>query len=307
MKVVKPRTVLPSNVTATNLQLKNPIWSSATGYSIGDLVDVTNDDYTYQCIQNNVNQNPYDGVSVNSVYWRRYSLNNKYAAFDQQVSTVSVGPVGSLLNTITYTINLVETFDTVAFFNLSGKSVQVTVTSPSVSYNSGEVALDDVLISDWYDYFFGEIVETSEIVLNNIPPTLGSSTMTITIKSRDNVAAEVGTIVVGSQFFIGHTSYGTSVGIIDYSKKETDEFGNTTFVRRSFSKRVNSPVEVSAGSVGKVQKLLSELRATPCVWIGDESDTYKTALTVYGFYRDFSIAIQYPSYSICELEIEGLT
>lgn len=307
MKVVKPRTVLPSNVIATNLQLQNPIWSSVTAYAIGDLVDVTNDDYTYQCIQANTNQNPYSGSAINSAYWRRYALNNKYAAFDQQVSTISVGQSSALLNTVTYTITTTDTFDTIAFFNLAGKTVQVTVNSASVSYDSGEVDLDDVLITDWYEYFFSEIVEQTEVLLNNIPPTLGSSTINITIKSRDNVAAEVGTIVIGSQFFIGHTSYGTSVGIIDYSKKETDEFGNTTFVRRSFSKRVSSPVEVASGNVAKTQRVLSELRATPCVWIGDESDTYKTALTVYGFYRDFSIAIQYPSYSICELEIEGLT
>ena len=307
MKVVKPKTILPSNVISTNLQLTNPIWSSSVNYSIGDIVDVLNDDYSYQCIQNNIAQQPFFSGTVNSVFWKRYSLNNKYAAFDQQISTVSVSGSSSLSNSIVYTINTLETFDTIAFFNVKAKSVRVTIVGPSVNYDSGELSLDDVLVADWYDYFFTEIVEKSEIVINNIPPVLGSSTVTIEILSRDNVSCEVGTIVIGSQFFIGHTSYGTSVGIIDYSRKETNEFGDTTFVRRNFSKRINSPVEVAAENVSKAQRVLSELRATPCVWIGNDGSTYKSALTVFGFYRDFSIAINYPSYSLCQLEIEGLT
>ena len=306
MKVVKPRTVLPSNVSATNLLNTNSIWSNVTAYTVGQLVDVTNDFYTYQCIQANTNQNPYNGTTVNSAYWRRYSFNNKFAAFDQQVSTGSVSQNTFITNTVTFTIDMTEGFDTVAFFGLKGKSIQVTVTGSSVSY-SKTILLDDVLITDWYEYFFSENIENSEAIFNDIPFVLGQSTINITIWSRDNQTAEVGTIVVGTQYFLGHTPYGTSVGIIDYSKKETDEFGNTSFVKRAFSKRVSSPIEVIAGNVAKTQRILSDLRATPCVWIGDESDTYRTALTVYGFYRDFSISIQYPSYSICELEIEGLT
>jgi hypothetical protein len=35
------------------------------------------------------------------------------------------------------------------------------------------------------------------------------------------------------------------------------------------------------------------------------SDLY-ASMIVYGFYKDFSIVLSYPSFSICEIEVEGL-
>ncbi len=303
MKVVKPRTILPANVQATNLSRLNPLWSSSASYVVGDKVDLTTDPYTYECIQNNTNNDPVTATT----FWRKVAYNNLYAAFDQQVSTVSASSNTGITNTITYTLSIIEIFDSVSLFNLKGKSVRVEITAPGVTYDSGVRALDDVLITDWYDYFFSEIVEKSEIVFTDIPPVLGSATVQITIESRDNTVAQVGAIVIGSQFYIGTTDYGTSVGIIDFSRKETDEFGNTTFVQRAFSKRISAPVTVAKDNVKKTQRVLSDLRATPCVWIGAEDETYGSTLTTYGFYRDFSLAIEYPSHSLCELEIEGLT
>ena len=46
------------------------------------------------------------------------------------------------------------------------------------------------------------------------------------------------------------------------------------------------------------------LRATPVLWIGSESFE---SLTVYGFYKEFSIDLAYPTVSYCSLTIEGLT
>jgi hypothetical protein len=39
------------------------------------------------------------------------------------------------------------------------------------------------------------------------------------------------------------------------------------------------------------------------VWVGSEE---YASMIVYGFYKDFSIEISYPTVSICSLEIEGL-
>jgi len=46
------------------------------------------------------------------------------------------------------------------------------------------------------------------------------------------------------------------------------------------------------------------LPGTPVLWIGSESFE---SLTVYGFYKEFSIDLAYPTVSYCSLTIEGLT
>jgi hypothetical protein len=50
--------------------------------------------------------------------------------------------------------------------------------------------------------------------------------------------------------------------------------------------------------------LLTELRATPCLWIG--TNLYG-ALSVFGFYANFEISIAYARYSDCSIDLESLT
>lgn len=111
---------------------------------------------------------------------------------------------------------------------------------------------------------------------------------------------------MGTFYTLGDTQYGASVGIIDYSRKETDAFGVTTFVRRAYSKRMSAKLMLDNVQMNKVQRVLADLRATPCAWIGADDVTY-APLVVYGFYKDFSIEVAYPTASYCSLEVEGLT
>ena len=57
--------------------------------------------------------------------------------------------------------------------------------------------------------------------------------------------------------------------------------------------------------VGPNGRVLAEVRATPCAWLGVDVAGFDP-LTVYGFYKDFSIDIAYFYTSRCNLEIEGL-
>jgi hypothetical protein len=66
-------------------------------------------------------------------------------------------------------------------------------------------------------------------------------------------------------------------------------------------------VFVSNVELNRVQTLLYAIRAKPSVWVATDNQQFEEALIIYGFYKDFSTTISYPSHSICSLEIEGLT
>ena len=68
---------------------------------------------------------------------------------------------------------------------------------------------------------------------------------------------------------------------------------------------MDANIAVKAGVVDSVVSKLNTIRATPCLWVGS-SGNYET-LTVYGFYKDYSVDISYPTYSIISIQIEGLT
>ena len=93
---------------------------------------------------------------------------------------------------------------------------------------------------------------------------------------------------------------------MDYSKKETDEFGTTTFVKRAVSKRVSAQVFIPNKDMTRITTLFSKIRATPCLWIVTDVDEHESFNTL-GYYRDFGLSIEYLNHSVCSVEIEGLT
>jgi hypothetical protein len=154
-------------------------------------------------------------------------------------------------------------------------------------------------------YFFEPFVQLGEVVLTDIPP-YSNGQITITLESGGNVA--IGELIVGTVYELGvaDLEQGASVGIIDYSRKDTDpDTGATTFVRRAFSKRMSGQFLLTNQQINEVQRILADIRAVPSVFIGSEAEDY-SPLIVYGFYRDFSIDIAYPTKSFCRLEVEGL-
>src|SRR5690606_20805363 len=97
-------------------------------------------------------------------------------------------------------------------------------------------------IDNWHAYFLNAIELTTDFVLTDIPSS-SFSTLKITLTKAQGLVA-VGSVVLGPTFDIGCARYGTSVGIIDYSHKQTNEYGDVTVVERGYSKRVEFDVIV---------------------------------------------------------------
>lgn len=229
--------------------------------------------------------------------WQDIGPSNRYAMFDDQVSTqtVSSAPLTIVLET--------GYINSLALVGLVGSSVTVVATTGALEIYRATFALDATVIGDWYQYYYEESTPISEVVITGIPP-YSQTRVTITVDGSAHVA--IGNISFGTSYFLGDTEYGATAGITDYSTKETDEFGTTTFVRRDFAKRMSSKLMLDNVQLRKVQNILADLRATPCVWTGTDDETY-APLVVYGFYREFSLEIAYPTKSYCSLDIEGLT
>jgi hypothetical protein len=182
--------------------------------------------------------------------------------------------------------------------------IDITDGANGPSIYSNTINLDDTSILDWYMYFFEPYDFRRDVVLTNIPP-YSTAVINISIVNTGSTSA-IGNVVLGNIAELGGTQYGVGVGIRDYSIKETDDFGNTTFLVRAFSKRMQAQVFLNNSSLNYVVRTLTSLRAVPAVWIGSESPELEP-LIVYGFYRDFNIDISYPTSSLCSIEIEGLT
>jgi hypothetical protein len=314
MKVIKPKVFLPSDIDSVVVVPSDTPWSSGASYVVGSIVVYGN--YEVIALVNNVNVDPNvssDGVSGAPNTWRVIGYINKYKFLDSQVSTQTVSSGNtSILQIQSELIPPSRSINAAALMNIEGapiNGVQFNLTVGSTFYpNIASIVYDD--ITDWYKYFYGQPSYRKNVVFSNLPPALSenySFFIQLTNDAALDITPKIGTLILGNLVTLGETQYGAKLGIVDYSRKETDDFGTTTFVRRNFSKRVSCSFSVLNSQLLSVQRILEELRATPCVWIAADGDYFEEASTFLGFYRDFSIDIAYPSHSLCSIEIEGLT
>lgn len=294
MKVIKPRPYHPAMLVSTTATETVAAWSAAAIYADGDEVHAGG--YIWSSLAGaNTNNAP----ASSPTWWAQIGPDNRSAMFDGQVSTATVqatGPLEVVLDT--------GAISGLGMVGLTATQVQVEITNGaagSVVYQR-TVNLDDSIVGNWFDYFFAEFDFATEVVLTDIPPYVDSR-VTVSVDGGGEVAC--GALVFGAVHDIGTTEHGATAGIVDYSRKDTDEFGTTTFVQRAFARRVSARMLIPNTRLRAVQRILSGLRATPSMWIGTERSGYDP-LIVFGWYRDFSIDIQYRTHSYVSLEIEGL-
>ena len=153
-----------------------------------------------------------------------------------------------------------------------------------------------------YSWLFEPILRKHEYVELDMPK-YNNPTITITI-SDPNGVVKCGACVIGQRRSIGLTQYGMGIGIQDYSVKTRDAFGNFSILERAFNNRATVSVLLDNSMVDEVKNILASYRATPTVYIG--SVGFDSSI-VYGFYKDFTTLINYPTQAVCNIEFEGLT
>ena len=297
MKLIRPTTLTDAMLTSSTVAENDyAAWGSGTAYAVGARVILTSTHRKYEALAASTGVNP----ATDPTKWLDLGPTNRWAMFDARVGTVTTR-TGSL-----QVVLAPGAADGVALMDTDAESATVTLTvggtqlyAKTQSFNIGGTAIDN-----WFSWFFEPLGRKSSLLFLDVP-VYETGVLTITM-SRDNPADVVscGTLLVGRQYDIGDTEHGVDLGIIDYSRKETDQFGVTSVVERAFAKRMSARVVMQTSAIDDVHRTLAAVRATPVLWIGSEAFD---SLTVYGFYKEFSIDLAYPTVSYCSLTIEGLT
>lgn len=297
MKVIRPTVISPSQLISSSLAENDyAAYAAGTSYALADRVI-----YAHKIWESRVTGNLANTPNLYPLKWLDLGPTNRWAMLDEQTSTLSTSNTGSL--SLTIATGLIDSVVLIGVVAYQSEVVLRDGLNGPIVYSeilpfSGDAAVD------WYQYFFFDPDASRSLgVVLNLPP-YQSSHLTVTLTSADNVA--IGNLVCGLTSDLGGTDYGATVSITDYSRKDTDEFGYTTFVKRAFSKRMNASLQFKNTQLNRIQRLLYSLRATPCVWIGSDYAEFEEALVVYGFYRDFTTTIAYYQDSLCSIEIEGL-
>ncbi|OAI11790.1 hypothetical protein A1507_19885 [Methylomonas koyamae] len=299
MMLIRPFVVTDAALLSCNIpETDYTAFNLATTYGLGDRVRVigANVHRVYESLQaGNVGHDP----AASPTWWLEVGPTNRWKLFDSSVTSQATNP-----DLIDVTLHPTGRIDSLALLNLAAQSVRVIMTDAvdGVVYDKTFSLVSDSGVHDWYAYFYEPIDRRSDLVIYDMPPYHAPTIQVIVSDPGFTVA--VGAMVLGFKKIIGGTQYGVRVGIQDYSVKKRDDFGNYTVLERAFNKNATFTLFVDANFVDQLHALLASYRATPIVYAG--TDIYSSTV-IYGFYKDFSITIAYPTESICTLEIEGLT
>lgn len=263
----------PVDITGAMLVSSNvaendyPAWAAGTTYALGARVIKTATHRIYEsAAAGNVGNDP-----AASPLWIDIGPTKRWAMFDQALGTLTTRTGGLSVTIAPGTVNAL------ALLDVSGVSVRVQATGydRTVPVHAGAVSFLDM-------------------------PTV-SGQIIVTVTGPGEVS--VGTLVVGTLRPLGTTEESPTAGITDFSRKEVDEFGEVTIVERAWSKRMETRALIRTDAIDLVADRIAAVRARPSLWIArKETD----ALTIYGFFKDFSIEVG-ENVSKVSLSVEGLS
>ena len=293
MSIIRPIQITPTELTNTNVPIEDhPTYDQGTSYAKQQRV--TYQQFVYESLKQTQGKIPDQSPSD----WLLVSSTNPYRMFDDSGGSQTENP-----NAIDVTITPGKLVTAIAFLECVCNQIEIRLIDP----NEGEVykrtiSLIDTAVDNLFDYFFESFPRKTDAVVLDLPPY---QTASIHVRFEyEGAVAKVGSCILGTLKTLGATEYGVSLGIVDYSHKETNEFGRVTVKKRAYSKSIEFPLILKESRVAEVYRLLAGYRSTPIVWVGhrDREETL-----IHGFFRDFNIVINNGIYASCTIDVEGIS
>jgi len=279
-------------------------YDSGATYSEGDMVcvsfeeDGTTERTPYEIYKSEANENQGNYPPDSQTKWSSQGATNRWKMFDGFVNTQTESS-----SSFTVVIDT-SRCNALGLFNIVAKTVTLSTSAGAEVIKTEIVDLDDSPVFDYYDYFFAPFYYKDTLYWE-IPYRANSQTTIIFEPYLGE--AKCGICTVGCAQKIGAVRYGVQPGIIDYSKKDTDDLGRTYLSQGLYAKNIDLTFSMLNSYIDLAYRVLADVRGTPAIFNANEEGTNFDSLLVYGFYENFDIIIPGPTISRCSLEIKGLT
>jgi hypothetical protein len=229
MRVIKSVVTTDAILTSSNIQEDEyPAWVSGTSYTALD--KVIYEHKIYERIVTGAGTTP---PNLDQINWLDAGYTNRYRMFDNTLSSVSSRTGG-----IEFTLTPNQIVNGIALLNVNASTVRVVMNDPieGVVYDRTKELRSSSNVIDYYSYFFAPLINLGDLDTAIFLDLPNKPTATITVYvSAGSGLVEVGEVVYGMQYVVGRTNYGTAIGIKSYSRKEVDEFGKVTVIKRKNS------------------------------------------------------------------------
>lgn len=274
---------------------KTPLYDKSKMYlNVGDVVQ-----YAGHLYKNAADTDNNVAPNANPKKWVDMGVINEYAFTDAYVNSQSVGE-----GNITLKITPPGDFDYIALLNMLCERCEI--------YNAeGELIFTHVgmvkRVRTWWEYYYKPFEGVPDMTCSLDTPMSGE----LTIKLYSESAAtytKLGMLVVGLGEFLGTTLSQGNIGALNYSKKITNEWGDTQIIDGRKTKYFELTGIFPRLDNNYYEPLFRKYLTKPCVFVGDEGKDANAmnVLNVYGLLKDYEIELsQFDNFS-WQMSIEGL-
>ncbi|MBB3142185.1 hypothetical protein [Halomonas organivorans] len=313
--MIRPIAVDDTVMTSVNVPEDDaPEWSSGDApYANGDRVIKTVTHLVYESLVDDNGDDPEEGVELTAPSWAVVGATRPWRIYDERVRNASraLEPYDPAVyhayddaqtaNGIALTLTPGAFVDSVALLNISGVFAHVIVETPADGriYEKREPLSGGLEESNWHSYFNTPIDRRTQLILTDLPTAL-DAVIRVAVEEVDH-EAQIGELIAGRSVNLGNTQWGSGTSIIDYSKKERDEWGNLRIVERRYTKVADYRIRMDRRITDTVAQVLADVRAQPTLFVGV---TWHTSLVVYGIYRNMRITFENHAFSEATIEVE---
>lgn len=295
-------------------------WDSSTTYDEGDEV-YRNMTKFVSSQGSNLDNDPY--TDTDGTYWVASGSVDVFKPFNQTLTdrfldTTTPGWKFTVLPGNNYIeganleyIEFATLVDAVGIFNLYAGKIRLRLSSVSegeIIFDETVSMVDDGVMDDWYDYFFGDVRLFKEHIFTNLPQYDLNDVVyeAWIVAPGTSTGIAVGSIQLVASSQLGGTVYGTSLTYKDHSVKTTDQFGNTDFTVRPVSLIVDYDFVMDTAAIRYARTLITDNRAKNAVFYAVD-DNQVTGTLVFGrIARELEINISGPNKSRATLSVESL-
>jgi len=297
LKIIDPITVTESMLIACDVpETDYAAYNAITTYALADRVIYEHG--IWQSAQaGNVGFTP--GDTASAAHWVFVSATNRHKCLDARRSSQTVKS-GSM----TYRIRPGQVANGLALLNIQADTVRVRVIDPVDGdlTDRTEALYGPVRRCSPHAWFFSRRIPKTRVLMLDLPPVYRADIeVTLTAASGD---VALGLLVLGYVEELGlGVKYGLRLGLTDYSKNATDEWGNTVFKVLDYAETASLQFVLDNSELDETKDRLAALRGRPLIVICAEQ--YRsTAISCW--IGEFEILIPYPLESDCSLDLKGL-
>ena len=307
--------IIPTPITAAMIGAGTTIaepsesetaWASVVAYTVGDVRIRATTHRKYRCAVAHTSAAtpvPEDDATR----WLDIGPTDRWAPFDRYTNTRA-----STVTSMTYVLNP-GYVNALTLYGLIGAQYSITIkdapAGATIYSKTGFLTQDP---HGWYEYLFVAQPAVDKLVLHNLPirPT---AEITITITAAAGHPVGIGMIVVGDFVpLVGDTAewggvqYGATAEPVTYSYINTDEYGNTTIVRRHAATNMRCTVMLPRMFADSALQRLQSVLDQPVACIATTCNGYD-GLNVFGLISTSPVSYDSFNTASIDIQVKGLT